>query len=74
MLLGKARCWAIVALILSFFFLGVLNTPRLRIFNKCALICVLAGKVILEYSRAGGGVLVSIITTSMYSPFFLFVC
>ena len=48
MLLGKARRWAIVALILPFFFLGVLDTPRSRIFNKYALICVLAGKVILE--------------------------
>jgi hypothetical protein len=48
MLLGKARRWAIVALILPFFFLGVLNVPRLRIFNKCALIYVLAGRVILK--------------------------
>ena len=48
MLLGKARRWVIVILILPFFFLDVLDAPRLRIFNRYALICVLASKVILE--------------------------
>jgi hypothetical protein len=72
MLLGRARCWATVALILPFF-LGILDIPRSRIFNRYALICVLASKIILEYSRVGRGVLVSVITTSIRSPFFLFI-
>ena len=73
MLLGRARRWAIVIFILPFF-LGVLDVLRLRIFNRYMLIYVLAGKVILEYFGVGRGVLVNIITTSMRSPFFLFVC
>ena len=75
MLLGRARHWATVVLILPFF-LGVLDAPGLRIFNRCALNCVLAGKGILGevYSRTGKGVSINITTTSMHSPFFLFAC
>ena len=73
MLLGRARRWAIVIFILPFF-LGVLDVLRLRIFNRYMLIYVLASKVTLEYSSVGRDVLVNVITTFIYSPFFLFVC